>query len=1227
MADIPLRVRRRDKFKQKLGLNRSAPVEALKQSPRSGTSSIVTLPTGSGTSSYTTPNTVSSNLNVAGSNASNIAIPETRALGAGDRVLEPAGAATPSSANADNVPSPASATPDLVNPKNSSQAITPPSTIKPQTRDLWADALQKLSSDDQEAIQQLRPSSNAQQPPSEIMKELLGLTTKVEKECKAKSFKFRFRDKEIILRDVVGKTVFWLNKFKDVGDIAMNFDPVHASLPWAGVRFLLQAAIAEHEQMGDLVVATEKLSCLISRGAIYERLYRHGVLPDDIVANLHHALIQLYAETLRMLGLCYRMFVKNTAKRAVHAIFKPGDVSELLEKCEKLEMQVEYEAHNCERARSQEADEESKKLLEILKEPILRIDQNVLNLLEKGNEKERLEVLDWLSTVLYGLNHLTVREERTADTCGWLLKHSQYQEWQDTSASIIFWLSGTAGTGKTFLTSKAIDDIQGSLNSNSNQEGFAFFYCNRNEAERREPLSMLRAFVRQLSTPSSEKHSIQKRLKAYYNDCRLKASQPTMKDCKELLLELVNIYPRTTLVIDALDECEKHKRLELIETLDYILAQASNPVKIFISSRPDGDIKERLKDRANIEIDANKNQDDISRFVNSEIVKHRRWRNMPPKLQTQIVETLQQQSQGMFQWAYLQIKQLLDLNRPTEIERRLGKLPEDLKHAYDEIYNGISKHEKEIADRAFQWVMCARHPLTTSELLPAICQEENSDALLPLDGLDEDLILEYCHNLLIIDPVREVWIPSHLSVIEYFENHLWRQIEANFLVLRVSLLVLQNTVLYNREEKWALKDEVSTEEESSSEAESSIDMESNPKGYPRDSSGCSPSVVSIAAYDPLPGNEFRDFRYYARHHWMIHAVKSAGIENNECLSTILNLFLGQPTNSSPAYRCWLSMVIKDKDCDTSIFETASVEPEYFRRFSKVKKFEDCSVAGFAYCAFDLACVLPNWYDFSWIDGEKTEKNQSYLELAALFGATYTCRELIKHGAEVNEQTGSDYGSALAAAILWGRREVVEYLVKDGAEANLQLQCGRYGSALAAAACAGESEIVEYLVKGGAEANLQLQCGRYGSALAAAACAGESEIVEYLVKGGAEANLQLQCGGYGSALAAAACAGESEIVEYLVKGGAEVNLQLQCGRYGSALAAAAYWGEREIVEYLIEGGAEVNLQLQYGEYANALEASEKSPWDETLLVVELLVELGAKKQARESGTEEESDSER
>ena len=31
-----------------------------------------------------------------------------------------------------------------------------------------------------------------------------------------------------------------MNKFKEVGDIAVQYDPGHAALPWAAIRFFLQ---------------------------------------------------------------------------------------------------------------------------------------------------------------------------------------------------------------------------------------------------------------------------------------------------------------------------------------------------------------------------------------------------------------------------------------------------------------------------------------------------------------------------------------------------------------------------------------------------------------------------------------------------------------------------------------------------------------------------------------------------------------------------------------------------------------------------------------------------------------------------------------------------------------------------------------------------------------------------------------------------------------------------
>ena len=53
-------------------------------------------------------------------------------------------------------------------------------------------------------------------------------------------WKVRIRGEDVVLRDVGMKILRWVDKFKQIGDITIQYDPGHAALPWAGFRFLLQ---------------------------------------------------------------------------------------------------------------------------------------------------------------------------------------------------------------------------------------------------------------------------------------------------------------------------------------------------------------------------------------------------------------------------------------------------------------------------------------------------------------------------------------------------------------------------------------------------------------------------------------------------------------------------------------------------------------------------------------------------------------------------------------------------------------------------------------------------------------------------------------------------------------------------------------------------------------------------------------------------------------------------
>jgi hypothetical protein len=183
----------------------------------------------------------------------------------------------------------------------------------------------------------------------------------------------------------------------------------------------------------------------------------------------------------------------------------------------------------------------------------------------------------------------------------------------------------------------------------------AYFYCSRNKAEpeRSDPQEILRCIARQLCGDDPRRivneslmHMYQKMEKPRPGGNRLSLNYTV-----DLILSVLKDNPGT-IIIDALDECDPVERYNLFESLDKIVEHSSNVVKVFLTSRNDGDIVCRLNNTPNIYIDAQKNKLDIQRFITSEVeraVVQRRMLNgnVSKELQVRIRVTLNQGANGM----------------------------------------------------------------------------------------------------------------------------------------------------------------------------------------------------------------------------------------------------------------------------------------------------------------------------------------------------------------------------------------------------------------------------------------------------------------------------------------------------------------------------------------------------------------------------------------------------
>jgi hypothetical protein len=89
------------------------------------------------------------------------------------------------------------------------------------------------------------------------------------------------------------------------------------------------------------------------------------------------------------------------------------------------------------------------------------------------------------------------------------------------------------------------------------------------------------------------------------------------------LQDSVNLYPRTVIVLDGLDECEKGQRKMLLGVLDAILALAK--VKVFIASRPTQDLERHFDQKQVFRVDTSDNLRDIKTYVTQAIEDFEDW--------------------------------------------------------------------------------------------------------------------------------------------------------------------------------------------------------------------------------------------------------------------------------------------------------------------------------------------------------------------------------------------------------------------------------------------------------------------------------------------------------------------------------------------------------------------------------------------------------------------------
>ena len=176
----------------------------------------------------------------------------------------------------------------------------------------------------------------------------------------------------------------------------------------------------------------------------------------------------------------------------------------------------------------------------------------------------------------------------------------------------------------------------------------AYFYFDFNDSTKQYLDKMLRSLIIQLSF---NHQSIPEPLLALFNSCQRGARPPQTKDLETLFKALIDLYEKTFIVMDALDECED--RQELLKFVENAIGWKSQKLNVVMTSRKLKELEDffdaEIGERSRLSIQNEKVDEDIRSYVHGKLqndTRFERWRGQP-KVREEIVTRLMEKSDGM----------------------------------------------------------------------------------------------------------------------------------------------------------------------------------------------------------------------------------------------------------------------------------------------------------------------------------------------------------------------------------------------------------------------------------------------------------------------------------------------------------------------------------------------------------------------------------------------------
>lgn len=483
-----------------------------------------------------------------------------------------------------------------------------------------------------------------------------------------------------------------MQNFNRALDLLAQGSPSPGCLVWSSIVFvltLLQNATEEYDKICKILIRV--IQCL-SAIELYTDAFSDSALIQGCVSDFYCSLLRFWTKACKSYHQ-RRLWKWKKAWSDYHSRFSELEL-DMIRYQERLEKHAV--AQHIQDSRKTKSEQHS-------------VNTTMLRAQELEHQKD---IIAWLAPATYDVDYyaddlFNARSARHVGTCQWVLDkevfiHFNQKVLQEGS---LLWIYAQPGAGKTVLSAFLVDYFNRS--QGSCLLPVLYFFCRNTDAERNEPIAVLRSLVYQLFQ-AIRRQSVVSSMSEDLNSAMIESGQNKATSFEKLwhiFFKHISDLTSATILVDAFDECKDSSTL--IRKLQSVASSCH--VAIILISRKEDLIYRLLHQSESLEIVAEDVDTDIKSFVEAKVnasscLSH-------PSVRDLVIARLCEPHQGMFLWVSLMWKELKSCVSVDEVQEALQQLSNELNAVFARILKGLQesldKSTLRFCSKILAWVVTA----------------------------------------------------------------------------------------------------------------------------------------------------------------------------------------------------------------------------------------------------------------------------------------------------------------------------------------------------------------------------------------------------------------------------------------------------------------------------------------------------------------------------------------